>query len=275
MNLLSSFLKGKKAPVAEQPKSQSLARPNPESPHFIVGDLHGMLDLLEHVLEQIDHVIGTLNLHDPKLVFVGDYIDRGPSSAAVLKRLHELAREFPNNVTCILGNHEQMMLDFMEAPEARHARWYRNGAAQTLASFGIELPIEAEWAATSNAVAMALRSQLGDVMEDWLRSLPTSLRSGNLMITHAGTDPGRDIVDQSPRVLLWGHPEFLTRIRTDGQWVAHGHTVMENAVCAEGRISVDTGAYSTGCLTAAIVLPDGTVEFLQTTTPRLASQPAN
>jgi len=268
MNLLSSFFKGKKATVEDPPVGRTLARPAPDSPHFIVGDLHGMLDLLEHILEQIDHVIGSLDLPDPKLVFVGDYIDRGPSSAGVLKRLHELSREFPQNVTCILGNHEQMMLDFIEAPSARHARWYRNGAAQTLASYGIQLPAEAEWAATANAVAMALRSQLGDTMEDWLRALPTSQKSGNLTITHAGTDPGRDIGDQSPRVLLWGHPEFLTRVRTDGQWVAHGHTIMETAVCAEGRISIDTGAYATGCLTAAAVLPDGTVEFLQTTTPR-------
>lgn len=270
MNLLSSFFKGKKAPKEDEPPSRNLARPCPDTPHFVVGDVHGTLELLEHILEQIDHVIGTLELRDPKLVFVGDYIDRGPSSAAVLKRLYELATEFPENVTCILGNHEQMMLDFIEAPEARHARWFRNGAPQTLASFGIEIPDEIEWAATANAIAMALRTQLGEPIEDWLRSLPTSISSGNLMITHAGTDPGRAIDDQSPRVLLWGHPEFLTRTRTDGQWVAHGHTIMDSAICADGRISVDTGGYASGCLTAAVVLPDGTVEFLQTTEPRLA-----
>ncbi|WP_298259544.1 metallophosphoesterase family protein [uncultured Litoreibacter sp.] len=276
MNFLKSFLKGQKPPTPNEeppqpPEATPLDRPNPETPHFIVGDLHGALDLLEHILEQIDHVIGNLDLPDPKLVFVGDYIDKGPSSAAVLKRLHELATEFPENVTCILGNHEQMMLDFMEAPEARHARWFRNGAAQTLASFGIELPVEAEWAATSNAIAMALRGQLGDAMEDWLRALPASVRSGNLMIAHAGADPARAVSDQSPRVLLWGHPEFLTRVRTDGQWIAHGHTPQEQATCTEGRISLDTGAFSTGCLTAAVVLPDGTVEFLQTLQPRVAT----
>ncbi|SDW81400.1 metallophosphoesterase family protein [Litoreibacter albidus] len=270
MNILSSFFKGKKAPKKDQPHRKAAAYPSPETPQFIVGDLHGNLDLLEHILEQIDHVIGTLEVRDPKLVFVGDYIDRGPSSAAVLKRLYELSTEFSDNVTCILGNHEQMMLDFMEAPEARHARWFRNGAAETLASFGIALPAEPDWPATANAVAMALRGQLGDPMEDWIRSMPTSIKTGNLLITHAGTDPGRAIDDQSPRVLLWGHPEFLTRTRTDGHWVAHGHTVMENAVCADGRISIDTGAYSSGCLTAAVVLPDGTVEFLQTTAPREA-----
>ena len=268
MNLLRSFFKGKKAATQEHSDGRSVSRPNPTSAHFVVGDLHGTLDLLEHILEQIDHVIGSLDLNDPKLVFVGDYVDRGPSSSAVLTRLHELASEFPQNVTCILGNHEQMMLDFLDAPEARHARWFRNGAAQTLASFGIDLPDEADWPATSGAIAAALRAQMGDQVEDWVRSLPMSVRSGNLMITHAGTDPGRAIDDQSSRVLLWGHPEFLSRARSDGHWVAHGHTVMENAICEDGRISVDTGGYTTGCLTAAAILPDGTVEFLQTTEPR-------
>ena len=268
MNLLSSFFKGKKAKTEDQTSNQNPARPNPTDPYFVVGDLHGTQDLLEHILEQIDHVIGSLELQNPKLVFVGDYIDRGPSSAAVLKRLYELASEFPDNVTCILGNHEQMMLDFLDAPEARHARWFRNGAVETLASFDITLPNESDWPASTNLVAQALRTQLGDDLEDWLRNLPVSVTSGNLMITHAGIDPGRAIDDQSSRVLLWGHPEFLTRSRNDKQWVAHGHTVMENAVCEDGRISIDTGGYATGCLTAAVVLPDGTVEFLQTTEPR-------
>ncbi|EPX77711.1 serine/threonine protein phosphatase [Litoreibacter arenae DSM 19593] len=215
-------------------------------------------------------MIGSLELQDPKLVFVGDYIDRGPSSAAVLQRLHDLASEFPNNVICILGNHEQMMLDFLDAPEARHARWFRNGAAETLASFGINLPEEAVWATHANALASALRTQMNADLEIWLRSLPLSVTSGNLMITHAGIDPGRPVEDQSPRVLLWGHPEFLSRTPASGTWVAHGHTPMDNAVCEDGRISVDTGGYDTGCLTAAAVLPDGTVEFLQTTVPRPA-----
>ena len=273
MKFLNSFFKRTPPAVEEPPQKRSLARPNPESPHFIVGDLHGSLHLLEHILEQIDHVIGTLGLTDPKLVFVGDYIDRGPASAGVLDRLFELAHEFPDNIICILGNHEQMMLDFIEAPEARHARWFRNGAEQTFASFGIELPPETAWAANANSLAMALRAKLGEPMESWLRALPTSIMSGNLMVTHAGADPARALSDQSPRILLWGHPEFLTRTRVDEYWVAHGHTIMDEPICADGRISVDTGAYASGCLTAAAVLPDGTVEFLQTSTPRNTPDP--
>lgn len=268
MNLLRTLFQGKKAPAAPKPEGRSPTLPNPTTAHFVVGDLHGCLDLLEHILEKIDRSIGEHGLQDPKLVFVGDYIDRGPSSAAVLKRLYELSSEFPQNVTCILGNHEQMMLDFLETPEARHARWFRNGASQTLGSFGIQLPPEADWAADALDLASRLQENMGAQTEDWLRSLPLSVQSGNLIITHAGIDPGRSIADQSPRVLLWGHPEFLVRPVNGDYYVAHGHTVMEHAVFEEGRISVDTGGYQTGCLTAAMVLPSGEVEFLQTISPR-------
>lgn len=219
------------------------------------------------MLENIDQVIGALELHDPKLVFVGDYIDKGPASAGVLKRLSELSAEFPENVTCLLGNHEQMMLDFLDAPSARYARWFRNGASHTVESFGLAVPDTEDQA---DALGADLREALGP-LEDWLRALPLQHRSGNLTVVHAGMDPRRDIDDQAARILLWGHPEFLTHARNDGQWVAHGHTVMDLPVYADGRISVDTGAHQTGLLTCAVILPDGTVDFLQTDQPREAT----
>ncbi|WP_245912988.1 metallophosphoesterase family protein [Litoreibacter ponti] len=236
----------------------------PDAPHFVVGDVHGSLSLLEQMLEQIDQVIGALDMRDPRLVFVGDYIDRGPSSAAVLRRLQELTQEFPDNVSCLLGNHEQMMVDFVDAPSARYKRWFSNGAAQTLRSFGLELPEEPEWQDAAITIGPELRAALGDDLWTWLRARPTSIRSGNLMVAHAGADPGRALEDQSTRVLLWGHPEFLTRARSDGTWVAHGHTVVEYPSMGDGRISVDTGAYETGLLSTAVILPDGRVDFLQT-----------
>lgn len=267
MNLLKGLF-GRKTPQAAAPtSSQRASVPTPEAPHFVVGDLHGSLGLLEHMLESIDQVIGALELSDPQLVFVGDYIDRGPSSAGVLRRLHELTTEFPNNVTCLLGNHEQMMLDFIDAPAARHARWFRNGAVSTLESFGLAMPGEEDFAASADTLGEHLLERLGE-LEPWLRNCQIRTRSGNLTVVHAGIDPMRDIEDQTSRVLLWGHPEFLTHARGDGNWVAHGHTVMAEPMFADGRISVDTGAHQTGLLTCAVILPDGTVDFLQTDGPR-------
>lgn len=261
MSLFGSLL-GRKA---QKRGGEGPDLPFPDQTHFIVGDLHGCLAQFEAMLVQIDALIGEFSLDQPRIVFVGDYIDRGPSSAQVLSRLYELTREYPDNVTCLLGNHEQMMLDFLDAPAIRHARWFRNGAKQTLMSFGINLPAEPQWAGVADTIAETLRAQMEPGLEDWLRQLACIHVSGNLAVVHASADPGRAIDAQANRVMIWGHPEFMNRPRSDHFWVAHGHVILDEPVIADSRISVDTGAYKTGILTAALILPNGTVEFIQST----------
>lgn len=238
--------------------------PKPDQPVFVIGDVHGRLDLLERILEQIDVTIGDFDMSDPMLVFVGDLVDRGPASAGVLARVHELTTEFPNNVACLLGNHEQMMLDFLDAPVARQARWLRSGGAQTCESFGLVVPSDPGLVDQAETLARDLKDAAGEDLVNWMRQLPLQVRSGTVYLVHAAIDPGRPLEDQSARVLIWGHPEFLKHERSDGYWVVHGHTVAEEPVFAEGRIGVDTGAWKTGCLTSAVILPSGEVDFLQT-----------
>ncbi|MFY0690827.1 MAG: serine/threonine protein phosphatase [Paracoccaceae bacterium] len=238
--------------------------PRPDQPVFVIGDVHGRLDLLERILEKIDAVIGAREMSDPMLVFVGDLVDRGPASAGVLARVHELTTEFPDNVACLLGNHEQMMLDFLEAPVARQARWLRSGGVETCESFGLTVPQDPGLVDHAENLARDLRAALGEDLVHWMHRLPLQVRSGTLYLVHAAVDPGRPLEDQSARVLVWGHPEFLKHARSDGFWIAHGHTVLDDPVCADGRISVDTGAWKTGCLTSAVILPSGEVDFLQT-----------
>ncbi|NKX45458.1 metallophosphoesterase [Roseicyclus persicicus] len=240
--------------------------PRPASTTYVVGDLHGRADLLELMLELIDGHIGGTGSADPQLVFVGDLVDHGPDSAGVVARLQELTRDFPDNVTCLMGNHERMMLDVLNDPVARGPRWLREGGGATLASYGI--PTGAlEAAAPARAwreMAAGLDAALGPDTRDWLESRPLSWRSGNLWAVHAGADPARPMAEQTARVLLWGHPEFGSAPRGDDAWVAHGHVVLEAPVFAEGRIGVDTGAWSTGRLTAVAIRPDGGHAFLQT-----------
>mgnify|MGYP001951770689 CR=1 FL=1 len=118
---------------AQVPDTQDV--PMPEQQTYIIGDIHGRADLLELMLELIDAHIGGTSAADPKLIFVGDYIDLGPDSAVVLTRMKELQEAFPDNVTCLMGNHEKMLLDFLDQPETRGVRWLKNGGLQTLASF--------------------------------------------------------------------------------------------------------------------------------------------
>ncbi|ABD56605.1 metallophosphoesterase [Jannaschia sp. CCS1] len=240
--------------------------PLPRRQTYIIGDIHGRADLLELMLELIDAHIGGTSAEHPMLVFVGDYIDFGPDSAVVLARMRELQESFPNNVRCLMGSHERMMLDFLADPATRGPRWLRSGAVETLRSFGVptaDLETSLEFDAFPKA-AHTLRRRLPSDTLKWLENLPLSWSSGNLWAVHAGADPGHDMDDQSARVLLWGHPEFDGGPRDDDVWIAHGHTEVETPKVTEARIATDTGAWHTGRLTACAVRPDGRYDFLQT-----------
>lgn len=262
-----SFLTARKPAAHRTGARQGDAPPMPEFPTYVVGDVHGRADLLELILELIDAHIGGTGGTDPRLVFVGDYVDHGPDSAGVLARMQELSREFPQNVVCLMGNHERMLLDFLDDPGLRGPRWLRAGGGATLQSFGIETEAltapqidPTAWQSAARALWIAL----GTDTRAWLAQRPLSWSSGNLWVVHAGADPQRAMDAQSARVLLWGHPEFDSAPRHDGLWIAHGHTEIAHPSCADGRIAVDTGAWQTGRLTACALQPDGTRNFLQT-----------
>ncbi len=260
MSLLRRILGKKRQRLEVAPAKPG--RPCPNQPLFVVGDLHGQSDLFEQMLEKIDAVIGAEQLPDPILCFTGNLIDHGDGSEALLRRMQELTQEFPRNVVCLMGNHEQMCLEFLNAPQARHARWLREGGAVTCRSFGIDLVGEEISPDQAIALADALTEAMTPPLIDWITSRPTSLRSGNVTVAHAGADPARQMDDQSDRVLIWGHPEFLSRARVDNEWVAHGHHVVKRASETEGRISVNTEAWRSGVLSAAYVSPPGEVRFL-------------
>ncbi|MBY4893470.1 serine/threonine protein phosphatase [Rhodobacteraceae bacterium N5(2021)] len=265
---MRSFLGRKsRAEVPAEAETQATQdMPLPEHQTYIIGDVHGRADLLELMLELIDAHIGGTSAADPKLVFVGDYIDLGPDSAVVLARMKELQESFPDNVTCLMGSHERMMLDFLADPATRGPRWLRSGAVETLRSFGIataDLEESPEFDAYPIAAATLRRRLPSDTLK-WLENLPLSWTSGNLWAVHAGADPGHAMDDQSARVLLWGHPEFDGGPRGDDIWIAHGHTEIDAPVVSEGRIGTDTGAWRTGRLTACAVRTNGRYDFLQT-----------
>lgn len=247
-------------------EATDLDRPRPEHPTYIVGDIHGRADLLELLLGLIDAHIGGTGTSDPHLVFVGDYVDHGADSAETLARLRELTRDFPMSVTCLMGNHERMLLDFLADPVTRGPRWLREGGAATLLSFRVDPdPLLASGSAEGfRDAARRLDDAMPEGLRDWIAALPLSWRSGNLWAVHAGADPAHPLDAQSARVLLWGHPEFEAVPRADGSWVAHGHTELSRPVFADGRIGLDTGAWRSGRLTACAIRPNGQHDFLQT-----------
>lgn len=253
---LKSFFKRKPDAVPEPEPVRQRERLSPLQAHFVIGDLNGRADLLEKVLEQIDRVIGADQVANPVLCFVGNIIDLGPQSRDVMHRMKELTDEFPQNVTCLMGNREQMLLDFLRSPAARMARWTREGGDVTCQSFGVEVSEDAD------RLAAELSEAIGEEMLDWLANRPLSLKSGNVFIAHAGADPVRDVDDQTDRVKIWGHPEFLTRPRVDDFWVVHGHHVVDRAHEKDGRISLNTEAWRSGVASCVYITTDGDFSFL-------------
>jgi serine/threonine protein phosphatase 1 len=231
---------------------------------LVVGDIHGSYEALNAAVQRIekfvtaDPVMTDLN---PLVICVGDYVDRGERSADVLMFLFDLAVYRSDMVECLMGNHERMMLDFLDDPVGRGGRWLRNGGLQTLASFGVGGIHERSDAESLTAASQDFEAAMPEGMLEWLRGLPLKYNSGNVWVTHAAMDPYLDPEDQSSNVLLWGHKDFMTTPREDDLWVVHGHTIVRDPQFAASRISVDTGAYATGRLTVAAILP-GHCEFL-------------
>ncbi|MEH6836292.1 MULTISPECIES: metallophosphoesterase family protein [Falsihalocynthiibacter] len=222
----------------------------------IVGDIHGRFDLLQKLLRKVD----LESPHD--LIFLGDYVDRGDHSAEVLRWLYELDKS--ERVTCLMGNHEKMLIEFLDNPIGTGSRWLKNGGLQTLASFGVGGVAEGAGPRALEEAASNLKAALSYEVEQWLRELPLLFRNGNLVCVHAAVDPALPLSLQKPSTYLWGHPEFFKTPRSDGYWVAHGHTVVEDAHAKNGRISIDTGAYYTGRLTAAVIDKNTPIRFLDT-----------
>ena len=223
--------------------------PRPDEPVCVVGDIHGRLDLLKRMLAQIEECPDAAKA---RIIIAGDMIDRGPQSAAVVRLLHRRCRADPTRTFCLMGNHERMMLDFLQDPERNGPRWLASGGSDTLASFGIAIWARRDSLARPMLVqqAEALRAALTPDELSWLQSLPLYWQERDLAVAHAGADPTRAFNDQTAESLLWGCRHFYSKRRSDGLWVVHGHTVVEKAHATEGRIAVDTGAWQSGCLSA-------------------------
>jgi serine/threonine protein phosphatase 1 len=227
---------------------QASSRRPPPAPHeavCLVGDIHGRADLLLRLL-----ALRERHFPHTRLVVLGDMIDRGENSAEVLGLLQD---QSATGAVCLAGNHEAMLLAFLDDPEMYGQRWLGHGGMDTLASYGL-LGIPRD-AADFPEIRNRLRAALGRKTETWLRALPYLWRSGDLVAAHAALDPARPPEVQRPDVLAWGHPDFERVARHDGLWVAHGHVIVERAFAHAGRIALDTGAYATSRLSFALIDP--------------------
>ncbi len=257
--------------VAQTPEVTGAARTSTDGRViYAVGDIHGRADLLDALLEQIrQDAFDAPQPAKPVLIFIGDYVDRGPSSKAVIDRVIDLKREAAFEICTLKGNHEAALLGFLENPASGPA-WCEQGGAQTLASYGVSAPTSATdieaWSEGRDAFALALPLE----HLNFLLNLVLTATYGAYVFVHAGLRPGLAVEAQSEVDLLWIRDEFLNAPDPFESVVVHGHTPMDAAFMGEHRIGIDTGAYATGTLTA-VRLADGERRFLQSGAPTALS----
>lgn len=231
----------------------------PDKPIYAIGDIHGRLDLLLNILKQIREHAGS---SEYELIFLGDYIDRGPHSAGVIHFLSCAPWRDRTKATFLKGNHEASLLDFMREPSLGPA-WLEFGGGETLLSYGVRWPAlksdREAWAETSRQLAAKLPR---DHLKFLQRLELHAIRSG-YMFVHAGIDPERSIDEQGEAEFLWIRKPFLHSRRRHEFVVVHGHSPDDRPYKDFRRIGVDTGAYQTGILTAVVISREG-VEFIST-----------
>jgi len=231
---------------------------------YAIGDIHGCV-------RELDALHGRIELDwrfDPAerctIVYLGDYIDRGPDSRGVIDRLLGAPPIPGAERVFIAGNHEQAMLDFVEGPET-NPHWLDFGGLETLASYGVRR--SATGSRGRGELAGGLADALPAAHRDFFDGLLIHHQIGDYFFVHAGVRPGVSLDQQSPEDCRWIRGPFLQSRQWHGAMIVHGHTITDVPEEHDNRIGIDTGAYATGVLTA-LRLEGASRSFFKTTANR-------
>lgn len=216
---------------------------------YAVGDIHGRLDLLDVLLSLIETDMARRPATRPISIFLGDYIDRGPSSRAVIDRLIE--HRAKQESIFLKGNHEAIAVSCL-SDRSMIDQWLRLGGRETLLSYGIP----AELLTNGKQVAelqLAFHDAFPQAHFRFFAGLKSFYTFGDFFFVHAGVRPNVDLSQQKESDLLWIRNEFLSSDFDFGKIVVHGHTPQSDIEVKANRINIDTGAFATGCLTCLVI----------------------
>mgnify|MGYP001159308595 FL=1 len=201
---------------------------------FAFGDIHGMYDtflkLLYRVMRRVE------DSSEPVLVFLGDYVDRGPDSAKVVARIREIEQGFGGKFkkvrsVFIRGNHDQHFIDSMN--HGNYTLLGYPGGAQTAVSYA---------------------GNLDQMLDDarWLEQQPNAYYTDDFFFTHAGVNPDVPLMQQNEETLHYIRRKFLIDEKDYGRLIVHGHTITDGPDVRSNRVGLDTGSFKTGVLTCGI-----------------------
>lgn len=228
---------------------------------YVVGDVHGRLDLLSRLLAMIEADAMQHPDKKKKLIFLGDYVDRGLDSRGVIERL---TGGFAAGLVPIFlrGNHEEMLLSMVNGDLSVAPVWLQLGGTATAASYGISV-----FGGVQKHKLEALHKSLAEKMPPahhaFLEDTLLAVTYGDYYFVHAGVRAGIPLEKQKREDQLWVRGDFLASTADFGKVVVHGHTISPAPDMRGNRIGIDTGAYASGHLTCLIL--DGEARsFLQT-----------
>ena len=215
---------------------------------YAIGDIHGRADLLDSLLERIAADDAARGNHgETTLIFLGDLIDRGPSSAAVVERLIAL-NAAARRTRFLLGNHEEVFLQALAGDIEALKFFERIGGRSTLLSYGIDA--RTYDAATYAELLDLLRASVPEAHVRFLESFEDLIVFGDYAFVHAGIDPATSLLDQKVKDLRWIRGSFLSHAAPVEKIIVHGHTIATDVEFGPHRIGIDTGAYASNRLTA-------------------------
>jgi serine/threonine protein phosphatase 1 len=203
---------------------------------YAIGDIHGCLNHLINLLDLVNP-----DLEQDKLVFVGDYVDRGPNASSVVEFIIDLKkRHNPENIICLMGNHERMFRDFLQGQEEMF--FIVNGGAETAVSYW------GKYWESSNRI-------IPPEHDKFFLSLRLYYETENYIFVHGGLRPGLPLAEQKEEDLLWIRKEFIQSEYDFGRRIIFGHTPVRTPLVMPNKIGIDTGAVYGNKLTC-VLLPE-------------------
>lgn len=218
---------------------------------YAIGDIHGRADLLAQLHEAIAADAAAHPGSRKVLVYIGDYVDRGLQSKEVIDLVLD-HRPDGFEIVCLKGNHEALMLDFLE--DAQYAQvWIQNGGNATLYSYGVHLEDRGKPGDKIERARLHLAKVLPERHRRFLADLPLLHVEGDYFFVHAGVRPRVALDRQDEREMLWIRDEFLSSNVDHGKVVVHGHSISWEPDIRANRIGIDTGAFASGVLTCLVL----------------------
>jgi serine/threonine protein phosphatase 1 len=219
-----------------------------------IADIHGRPDLLQALNVRIAEIASEYDT-DPEIIYVGDICDRGPDSRTAMELVHRAVSEA--GAIVIKGNHDNWFYKAIsEGCDTALNKWLDKGGVETLMSY---LP-----GSLDDSIDFILRKFQRHI--DLIGNAKPYHLSNGICFTHAGIEPGIPLSNQDEYNLMWIREGFLDHVGHLEHVVVHGHTVVgDRPVVTENRISLDTGSFKSGRLTAMIIdWEKETVRFIQT-----------